>query len=135
MGLSKHVVAATFSLGAVMAPLANAATYINGGIGEDEAMAMRQQAREYPLRIVLAEGPRNEFTANVPVEIADAHGNRVLAVPDAGPLLYVMVPDGRYTITAEVDGVVKSQQVTVSRGQGRQVVFHWTDSEAIADAR
>jgi hypothetical protein len=83
---------------------------------------------------VFAQGPANAYTANVPVELTDARGNRVLALPDAGPLLYVAVPDGRYTVTAEVDGVVKSQQVTVSRGQGRQVVFHWPLSEPYAEA-
>ena len=139
MSVSRRIAAAALGLGLVAAPLTafaqmqREATFINGGIGEDETDAMRQLAREYPLRIVFAQGNRNLFTANVPVEITDARGNRVLALPDAGPLLYVMVPDGRYTVTAEVDGVVRSQQVTVSRGQGREVVFHWRDDEPMAD--
>ena len=139
MGLSKPFAAAVLGLG-LAAPLAAFAqaqrepAFINGGIGEDESDAMRLRAHEFPLRVVFAQGRQNAFTANVPVEIADARGHRVLALPDAGPLLYVMVPDGRYTVTAEVDGVVKSQSVTVSRGQGKEVVFHWRDSEPLADA-
>jgi hypothetical protein len=135
MATCKPLLGIVLGLSLVTAPVAvharmpGDAAFINGGIGEDEIDAMRLRAREYPLRIVFAQGNQNAFTANVPVEVTDARGKRVLALPDAGPLLYVMVPDGRYTVTAEVDGIVKSQQVAVSRGQGREVVFHWRDSE------
>jgi len=37
----------------------------------------------------------------------------------------VMLPEGRYTVSAESDGIRKSQQVTVGRGRGADVVFHW----------
>jgi len=107
------------------AGIPNTMVFRNGGIGEDEADEMRSQARNYPLRLVFAEGPNNDFTANVPVVIADARGDAVFAITDGGPLLYVMLPDGKYTVTAESDGIVKTQRVTVSRGQGADVVFHW----------
>lgn len=108
-----------------LAGTANTMVFRNGGIGEDEADEMRRQAHEFPLRLTFAEGPNNDFTANVPVVIADSRGDAVFAITDAGPLLYVMVPDGRYTVTAESDGIVKTQRVTVGRGQGADVVFHW----------
>lgn len=115
------------------------ANFINGGFGEDEVDAMRMRAREFPLRVVFADGPRNEYTANIPVTIADASGNAVFALPDAGPLLYVMLPDGRYTVSAQLDGVTKTQQVTLGRGRSADVVFHWNTQassyDAAADAR
>lgn len=104
--------------------------FLNGGIGEDEADAMRGKAHEYPLRLIFADGPRNEFTANVPVVIYDARGNAVLSLPDAGPMLYVTLPDGVYTVTAQADGIVKSQRVTLAGGQGQSVVFHWNTESA-----
>jgi len=110
------------------APPANV-TFLNGGFGEDEVDAMRSRAREFPLRLMFSEGPRNEFTANVPVTITDARGNTVFALPDAGPMLFVMLPEGRYTVTAESDRIRKVQQVTIGRGRGSDVVFHW-DSQA-----
>jgi hypothetical protein len=106
--------------------------FLNGGIGVDEADAMRSRAAEFPLRVIFAEGPRNEFTANVPLAIVDERGNAVLVVPDAGPLLYVMLPTGTYTVSAESDGIRKTQQVTLSQGRGRDVVFHWSVDTAPA---
>lgn len=111
---------------------ANAPRYWNGGIGEEEVLAMRSQAYAFPLRLVFSDGPRNEFTANVPVVIYDERGNAVFALRDAGPMLYVNLPEGRYTVTAQVDGIAKTQRVTVGAGQGRDVAFHWnSDAEAL----
>lgn len=108
--------------------------YLNGGIGEDEADAMRGRAAEFPLRLIFAEGPQNVFTANVPLAIVDERGNPVLALRDAGPMLFVMLPAGRYTVIAESDGIRKTQQVTLDRGRGREVVFHWNTPASIRDA-
>jgi len=99
--------------------------FLNGGIGEDEADAMRSRAGEFPLRVIFAEGPRNDFTANVPVAIVDARGTPVFSLRDSGPLLYVVLPPGRYTVIAESDGIRKTQQVTLGAGRGKDVVFHW----------
>jgi hypothetical protein len=97
----------------------------NGGIGKEDADTMRHEAREFSLRLAFSEGPNKDFIADVPVVIADARGNRIFAHPDAGPLLYVMLPEGRYTVTARSDGVTKTQEVTLFGNQGKDVVFHW----------
>ena len=99
--------------------------FLNGGIGEDEADAMRSVAADFPLRIIFAEGARNDFTANVPVTIVNERGTQVFALRDSGPLLYVMLPAGSYTVIAESDGVRKTHQVVLVPGRGKDVVFHW----------
>jgi hypothetical protein len=103
-----------------------ATTYLNGGIGKTEADAMRRMASEFPLRLTFSEGAYNEFTADVPVVISDARGNPVFELPNAGPLLYVMLPDGKYQVSARTRGRTETQAVTVARNQGRDVNFHWT---------
>lgn len=108
--------------------------YVNGGIGEDEADAMRGRAAEFPLRLVFAEGPQNWFTANVPLAIVDERGNPVFALRDAGPMLYIRLPTGRYTVIAESGGLRKTQQVTLDRGRGRDVVFHWNTTTSTLDS-
>jgi hypothetical protein len=105
--------------------------YLNGGIGEDEVDAMRGHAAEFPLRLIFAEGPQNWFTANVPLAIVDERGNPVFALRDAGPMLYIRLPAGRYTVIAESGGLRKTQQVTLDRGRGRDVVFHWNTASTL----
>jgi hypothetical protein len=108
--------------------------FLNGGIGEDEADAIRSRAGEFPLRITFAEGPQNDFTANVPVAIIDERGTPVFTLRDSGPLLYVVLPAGRYTVIAESDGIRKTQQVTLDYRRGTDVIFHWNTAVLTRDA-
>jgi hypothetical protein len=49
----------------------------------------------------------------------------VFELPHAGPLLYVMLPDGQYNVSARSRGRTESQEVTLTGNQGKDVNFHW----------
>lgn len=102
-----------------------ATTYANGGIGKAEEAAMRRVAKEFPLRITFSAQKGGEFLADVPVVIADARGNPVFELPTAGPLLYVMLPDGKYRVSARFKGLTESQEVTLAGKEGKDLYFHW----------
>ncbi len=137
MKMRNWFIASVFGTGIIAAPLIASAQepvpvvtvttvpYLNGGIGEDEAATIRSKANDFSLRLTFAEGPNNEFTSNVPVVIADARGNPVFALSDAGPLLYVMLPKGSYTVIAQAHDVAETEHVTLDGAQGKDVAFHW----------
>ena len=102
-----------------------ATTYLNGGIGKDEEAAMRRVAKEFPLRMTFSERKDGEFLADVPVVIADARGNPVFELPKAGPMLYVMLPTGKYKVSARFKGLTESQEVTLDGKGGKDLYFHW----------
>jgi hypothetical protein len=102
-----------------------ATTYVNGGIGKDEEAAMRRVAKEFPLRMTFSERKDGEFIADVPVVIADARGNPVFELSKAGPMLYVMLPNGKYKVSARFKGLTESQQVTLAGKGGKDLYFHW----------
>ncbi|MCL4471632.1 MAG: hypothetical protein M1547_11070 [Gammaproteobacteria bacterium] len=102
-------------------------TYLNGGIGKNEADAMRRIAKEFPLRLTFSERRDGEFIADVPVVISDAKGNPVFELPKAGPMLYVMLPNGKYKVSARYKGFTESQEVTLSGKEGKDLYFHWKD--------
>ena len=102
-----------------------ATTYLNGGVGKDEEAAMRRVAKEFPLRMAFSERKDGEFLADVPVVIADARGNPVFELPNAGPMLYVMLPDGKYKVSARFKGLTESQDVTLTAKGGKDLYFHW----------
>lgn len=102
-----------------------ATTYVNGGIGKDEEAAMRGVAKEFPLRMTFSERKDGEFIADVPVVITDSRGNPVFELPNAGPMLYVMLPNGKYKVSARFKGLIESQQVTLAGKEGKDLYFHW----------
>jgi hypothetical protein len=97
--------------------------YVNGGFGEEEADALRAEARRYPLQLVFALRS-GEFVADVDVRILDHEGRHVMELADQGPILLAQLPPGRYTIEAEFEGVVKRRAVDVG-SRPTKVGFAW----------
>jgi len=102
-----------------------ATTYLNGGVGKDEEAALRRVAKEFPLRMTFSERKDGEFLADVPVVIADARGNPVFELSKAGPMLYVMLPNGKYKVSARSNGMTEVQDVTLAGKGGKDLYFHW----------
>jgi hypothetical protein len=100
--------------------------YISGGIGADEATALRKAAASYPLTLELAapgDGPRDEYVADATVGILDRQGRPVLSATAEGPLVLIRLPSGRYAVEVTWNGVVKRKTVDIATGKRLHVVF------------
>jgi|GEM_PF-1093611 len=111
----------------------NGITYVSGGVGESEASLMKALANDYQLEIVFVQklGQREEYIADVSVQFLDHHLNSLLNIQTDGPYLLADMPKGRYLITAEYEGVVKKQWVTLTGGKHQKLVFWWPISESL----
>lgn len=103
--------------------------YVTGGVGKEEADALKQASGDYSLTLELASsGPTPEghtmgaYVANALVVIRDAQGHEVLNTRTDGPLLLARLPAGKYTVSAEWNGVRKQTNVELG-GIRRHVVF------------
>lgn len=103
-------------------------TYLNGGVGKGEQDAMHRVAKEFPLRMVFSERNDGEFILDIPVVISDERGNPIFELPKAGPMLYVMLPNGKYKVSARFKGLTETQAVTLSGKDGVDLYFHWQGS-------
>jgi hypothetical protein len=99
-------------------------TYLSGGIGEDESSAMKAEAKNYPLSVVLSAGKDGAYVAEVPIVIKDAAGEQVLDVK-GGPIVLVKLLPGRYTISATRKGEVVHRTVTVKAKGDTRASLHW----------
>jgi len=70
-------------------------TYITGGVGSDEAAAVKQAESKYPLSLEFVQHakPRDEFLANVDVTIRDQAGKTALKTTSDGPFLLGKMPN------------------------------------------
>jgi hypothetical protein len=116
--------------------VAGAVDYVSGGVGKDEADAMKRASAEYGLTVELtatnptpAEEPgKSYFISGATLGIRDASGNSVLTTTTDGPFLLARLPDGTYTVDAEWNGVRKSATVTVDGQSRRHIVFDYARS-------
>ncbi|KJZ36251.1 carboxypeptidase regulatory-like domain-containing protein [Pseudomonas sp. B21-040] len=102
----------------------NGITYLNGGIGEDESKAI-QQTSGYNLHMTFSVGSGNEYIPDVEVVIQKAAGQTVLTLSQAGPLVYVQLPPGKYTVVATRNGETRRDTTDIGSGAARNLVFHW----------
>ncbi len=101
--------------------------YLSGGIGVNEANAIKQVAKAYPLELefVLKAKPKEQYLADVKVRIKDAHGRTMLDATAGGPFLLANLPAGNYTVSADRDGKVERQRIDIGAGEHRRLVFEW----------
>jgi hypothetical protein len=97
----------------------NGIRYVSGGIGEDEAAAMRKMAAQYSLRVMVAH-KSGEYLSDVDVTIASIAGKNVFSARTDGPFLLVALPPGHYRVTAASGQATQTQSVVVpARGTAR----------------
>lgn len=99
-------------------------TYVSGGVGADEKDAMEMMRRDYNLHLLFVQG-RGEYLSGVKVQIVDAGGHILLDVLSDGPMVFVNLKPGRYTVSAEVDGRVFDKKVNVGGKKLGDVTFLW----------
>ncbi len=102
-------------------------TYLSGGVGKAESVAMRSNAKNYPLEIVFIEktGALEEYLSEVRLQIKDVNKNDLLDIPTEGPYFLANLPQGKYQISAEYNGEVKTQWVNVTKSKHTKLVFWW----------
>ena len=122
------VMAVALALALPLAYADDSTNYVNGGIGDEGMARMHSIANEYPLHIIFSEGKDGAFLADIPVTILDRHHKAVVELPDAGPLLYVRLPKGKYTVNAEHHGVKQSRSVTLDGKHAKSLIMHWADT-------
>jgi len=101
-----------------------------GGITKDDEAAMQHRAHQWPMRLVFSERRDNEFVADVDLVVRDAKGHQVLALDDTGPMTYVNLPPGHYTVEASFDGHKQVRQVALDGHDGQDVYIHWRGTAA-----
>ena len=57
--------------------------------------------------MIFSENKNNEFVADVNVMITNLRGSSYLLLNNAGPMTYVMLPAGKYRITAQFQGAFR----------------------------
>jgi len=126
LGVALPALGATMSNTALPKPSSeNGVSYLSGGIGRNEARAMRAEAKHYPLSMTFTQGKDNSFLASVPVTIKNATGKTVLDTVSEGPILLVKLPPGKYDVTAEAYGKTQRRSVTLSAKGDTPLYFHW----------
>jgi hypothetical protein len=100
--------------------------YMNGGVGEEEVTFIKQQMKDYTLRLAFSRAgtPRAEYVASVAVTITDAKGANIFELASTGPYLLLKVPPGRYAVTATYENQTVTRPLVAGKGS-TPINFVW----------
>lgn len=103
----------------------NGVAYLSGGIGVDQANAMKAAAKDYSLMLTCATKQTGQYLSQVKVSITDKSGAPVLETVTEGPILLAQLAPGQYRISAESNGVTMNETVQIGSERPRQVNLYW----------
>lgn len=107
-------------------------TFVTGGIGDDERAAIEAAKEDYNLHITSAS-ISGAFVGEAHVVISRVNGKEAEEVLNAaaGPLLYVHLPVGTYTLDASLGEQHKSQKITITKKtKAVKVGLGWKQTES-----
>jgi hypothetical protein len=85
-------------------------TFVSGGVGGDERIAMQAIRADYNLSLLFSVQGTGEYITDVKVRITDASGNTLLETVSDGPMLFAKLKPSRYIVSVERDGQVIHKQ-------------------------
>lgn len=99
--------------------------YISGGIGSDEVESFKLAQKSYNLRLTFSSGKNNAYVAGVDLSIRKPHGKTFLKLENAGPLVYVKLPAGKYEVSTSLNDEEKKSIITIGAHGARTMNLHW----------
>jgi hypothetical protein len=105
--------------------------YVTGGVGQDEAAALRGLASGYNMRATFTSGT-GEYLSGVAVQVSRPDGMVVFEARSEGPYLFAQLPPGRYRVVATFDGVGRTRQINVPSHGSTRFTLVWPASWAPA---
>ncbi|WP_432720956.1 hypothetical protein R0381_002802 [Jeongeupia wiesaeckerbachi] len=98
--------------------------YLSGGIGDDEASAIRAAAGDYNVRLLMT-GKQGQYLANATVQVLDAKGKPVVDAVADGPYFYMKLKPGRYQLVVTLDERPQQRMLQVGKQGSRNLHLTW----------
>lgn len=102
--------------------------YVTGGIGDEEASAMRNMAKNFSLNLVFSEGSGGKITG-VDVVIYNTEGNAVFRIKNSSPLLYIALPEGKYRVVASYEGQKQGFVFELDGKTNKKLILNWKSGD------
>jgi len=98
----------------------NGISYVSGGIGTDEAAAMRRMAGRFKVRMHFVDSTDGSALSDVSVTLFNERREIVLLVLSEGPYLFLDLPPGTYRAVVRYGPELSSHRIRVDAGKDGQ---------------
>ena len=100
--------------------------YIIGGVSSEEREVLEASGKAYNVQLTFAE-KGGAYLSDVNLVIADPKGGEIIAVKTDGPLFYIQLPQGKYTVSATFNNETKKlKSLTAGKDKIVRETVVWT---------
>lgn len=99
--------------------------YLSGGVSSNEREIIEEWGKSYNVKLSFAE-KRGSYLSDVTLAIEGTKGAEIIAITTNGPLFYIQLPPGSYTIKATLNGAMKEiKNLKVEKAKHVHRVITW----------
>ncbi len=101
-------------------------TYLTGGVSDEDAAAIKKRGPDFGMQLFLSADHKPVAPGEVKVKILNLSGDTVVDSVADGPLFFIKVDGGRYTIILDRGGEIKEKTFDLIGRRFGQFSFDWS---------
>ncbi len=102
-------------------------SYITGGVGEGETIAILSEAKQWPLLLEMSqiENGRGVWIFGATVKIISSNKQSIFDAQADGPYMLINLEPGDYVIEAAYQSVVQKRTLSIRPGSPQKIALFW----------
>jgi hypothetical protein len=102
-------------------------SYITGGVGEGETVAILAEAKQWPLLLEMSqiENGRGVWIFGAAIKIIDVKKQIIFDAQADGPYMLINLVPGDYGIEASYQGVVEKRVLSIKPDSSQKISLFW----------
>jgi len=102
-------------------------SYITGGVGEGEAIAILSEAKQWPLLLGMSqiENGRGVWIFGATIKIIDSKKQVIFDAQADGPYMLVNLVPGDYVIEAAYQGLTQKRTISIKSDSPQKISLFW----------
>ncbi|QWD67941.1 carboxypeptidase regulatory-like domain-containing protein [Polynucleobacter sp. VK25] len=102
-------------------------SYITGGVGEEETLAILAEAKQWPLLLEMSQikNGRGVWIFGATIQITDSKSLTIFDAQADGPYMLLNLVPGDYVMEATYQGVAQKRGVSIKANSPQKISLFW----------
>ena len=102
-------------------------SYITGGVGESETVAILAEAKQWPLLLEMSQiqNGRGVWIFGATIKIINSTKQAIFDAQAEGPYMLINLAPGDYAIEATYEGVVQKRSLSIKPDASQKISLFW----------
>ena len=102
-------------------------SFITGGVGDGEALAILAEAKQWPLLLVLSQIQygKGVWIFGAKIKVVNAMKQVIFDAQADGPYMLINLESGDYAIEANYEGIIQKRAISIKPDVPQKIAIFW----------